>query len=84
MSTNDENDDNNNINSFANPTKNKGPSIQLADLSSVKQDPAAAISLMPMAAAATATTMIADENSTPSNELWSVSGSIFYLVFFTK
>ena len=82
MSTNDENDDNNNINSFANPTKNKGPSIQLADLSSVKQDPAAAISLMPMAAAATATTMIADENSTPSNELWSVSGSIFYLVFF--
>ena len=68
-------------------TKTTGQNIELSTFSPVTRDPiasmsgpAASISLMPMAAAAT--TMIADKNPTKSNELWSFSGAIFYFVFF--
>jgi hypothetical protein len=50
-------------------------------LSRTNQDaPVPSVSLMPMAAAASA--MVTTETSSGSNELWSFSGAIFYFVFF--
>ena len=72
MSNNNENDDN---------TKNTGQGIELTDFSPVPKGPAPSISLMPMAAAATAMIADVDKKSTTQNELWSFSGAIFYFVF---